>query len=74
VEPGQASLGKAFAPATDAGVMLVQVSGNGIIRPPCRGQQDGPGAHGKPVFGLAGSTETVQHLLFLGREDDRHDG
>jgi hypothetical protein len=54
--------------------MLVQVSGNGISRPPCRGQQDGPSAHGEPVFGLAGSTEALQRLLFLGREDDRHGG
>jgi hypothetical protein len=54
--------------------MLVQVAGNGIIRPPGRCQQDNSGAHGEPVFGRAGSTEALQRLLFLGREDDRHDG
>jgi hypothetical protein len=54
--------------------MEMQVSGNGIIRPPSRGQQDSPRAHSEPVLGRAGSTEVLQHLLFLGRKDDWHGG
>ncbi len=55
-------------------MVLVEVLGDGIIGPANRGQQDDTGAHGEPVFGLARSTETLQRLLFLRREDDRRGG
>ncbi len=55
-------------------MVLVEVPGDGIIGPAGRSQQDDTGAHGKPVFGLAGSTEALQRLLFWGREDDRRGG
>ncbi len=43
-------------------MVLVEVPGDGIIGPAGRSQQDDTGAHGKPVFGLAGSTEALQFL------------
>jgi hypothetical protein len=48
-------------------VVAVEFSRDGVILPADGGQQDGPSAHGHPVFRLAGAAEPLQGQLFIGR-------
>jgi hypothetical protein len=47
-------------------MVAVEVAGDTVVLPPDGSQEDDPGAHRDAEFGLAGPTEVLQGLLFVG--------